>query len=86
MVSHGISVVLNAEGIFRFIAQASPKRHLAVEAKLGADFKSVSDADAGRVLADRITWFMERLGLPNGLSAAGYTNADIPPLVERTLR
>ena len=38
-----------------------------------------------RILADRITWFMERLGVPNGLKAVGYTSADIPALVEGTL-
>ena len=32
----------------------------------------------GSILADRITWFMERLGVPNGLKAVGYTSADIP--------
>jgi hydroxyacid-oxoacid transhydrogenase len=37
------------------------------------------------VLADRITWFMERLRVPNGLKALGYTSADIPALVEGTL-
>ena len=45
----------------------------------------VSDGDAGRVLADRITWFMERLRVPNGLKAVGYTSSDIPALVEGTL-
>ena len=37
------------------------------------------------MLADRITWFMQRLGMPNGLRAIGYTSADIPALVEGTL-
>ena len=34
---------------------------------------------------DRLTWFMERLGVPNGLKAVGYTSADISGLVEGTL-
>jgi hydroxyacid-oxoacid transhydrogenase len=33
----------------------------------------------------RITWFMERLRVPNGLKAVGYTSADIPGLVDGTL-
>jgi hydroxyacid-oxoacid transhydrogenase len=45
----------------------------------------VRDGDAGHVVADRITWFMERLGVPNGLKAVGYGSADIPALVEGTL-
>jgi hydroxyacid-oxoacid transhydrogenase len=28
---------------------------------------------------------MQRLGVPNGLAAVGYTSADIPVLVEGTL-
>ncbi len=43
------------------------------------------EADAGQILADRITWFMQRLGVPNGLKALGYTSSDIPALVEGTL-
>ena len=35
-------------------------------------------SDAGQVLADRITWFMQRLRVPNGLRAVGYSSADIP--------
>ncbi len=37
------------------------------------------------MLADRITWFIERLKLPNGLRALGYSSSDIPALVEGTL-
>ena len=48
-------------------------------------YRGVRQADAGKVLADRLTWFMQRLKLPNGLRAIGYTTADIPTLVEGTL-
>jgi hydroxyacid-oxoacid transhydrogenase len=37
------------------------------------------------VLAERIVWFMERLGVPKGLGEVGYTSADIPALVEGAL-
>ena len=37
------------------------------------------------MLADRITWFMQRLNVPNGLGAVGYSSSDIPVLVEGTL-
>ena len=39
----------------------------------------------GRILADRITWFTQRLQMPNGLKAIGYTASDIPALVDGTL-
>jgi hydroxyacid-oxoacid transhydrogenase len=85
LVPHGMSVILNAPAVFRFTAEANPARHLAAAEALGADDRQRSAADAGEVLADRITWFMQRLNVPNGLRALGYTTADIPALVEGTL-
>jgi hydroxyacid-oxoacid transhydrogenase len=85
LVPHGVSVILNAPAVFRFTAAASPARHLQAAATLGANVTNAKEADAGSILADRLTWFMERLGVPNGLKAVGYTAADIPALVEGTL-
>jgi hydroxyacid-oxoacid transhydrogenase len=85
LVPHGVSVVLNAPAVFRFTAQANPARHLAAAAALGADVAAARAEDAGAILADRITWFMQRLQLPNGLRAIGYSSSDIPALVEGTL-
>ena len=85
LVPHGISVILNAPAVFRFTAAANPGRHLAAAEALGADGRQRQAADAGEVLADRITWFMQRLNVPNGLRAVGYTAADIPALVEGTV-
>lgn len=85
LVPHGMSVILNAPAVFRFTAPSSPARHLVAAGALGAHVAGVRDADAGQVLADRITWFMERLKVPNGLKAVGYTSSDIPALVAGTL-
>ena len=85
MVPHGISVILNAPAVFRYTASADPKRHLRVAAALGADVSRAKDEDAGKILSDRILAMMQRLGVPNGLRALGYTSADIPALVEGTL-
>jgi hydroxyacid-oxoacid transhydrogenase len=85
LVPHGVSVILNAPAVFRFTAQANPGRHLAAAAALGADVSRARADDAGDILADRITWFMQRLNIPNGLRAIGYSPADIPALVEGTL-
>jgi hydroxyacid-oxoacid transhydrogenase len=85
LVPHGFSVILNAPAVFRFTAPSNPQRHLDAAAALGADVSGVRPADAGRVLADRITWYMQRLNTPNGLRAIGYSSADIPTLVEGTL-
>lgn len=85
LVPHGVSVILNAPAVFRFTAGANPERHLEAAAALGVDVSGVKRQDAGRVLADRITWFMQELKVPNGLKAVGYSSSDIPALVAGTL-
>ncbi len=85
LVPHGVSVILNAPPVFRFTARANPERHLQAAAALGADASHARLEDAGGILADRITWFMQRLNVPNGLGAIGYSSSDIPALVEGTL-
>jgi hydroxyacid-oxoacid transhydrogenase len=85
LVPHGISVILNAPAVFRFTASAGPQRHLDAAAALGADVSRARVGDAGAVLADRIAWFMDRLGVPQGLRAVGYAASDIPALVEGAL-
>ena len=85
LVPHGYSVILNAPAVFRFTASANPDRHLEGAQALGVDVSRCRRDDAGRILSERITWFMDRLKIPNGLSAIGYTSSDIPSLVEGTL-
>jgi hydroxyacid-oxoacid transhydrogenase len=85
LVPHGVSVILNAPAVFEFTASASPARHLDAAGALGADVSRTRPEDAGRVLADRIRWFVDRFRLPAGLRGIGYSSSDIPKLVEGTL-
>jgi hydroxyacid-oxoacid transhydrogenase len=85
IVPHGMSVILNAPAVFRYTASANPARHLQAAEALGANIAGAKAEDAGKILADRITWFMRRLQMPNGLKAIGYSSSDIPGLVEGTL-
>ena len=85
LVPHGFSVVVSAPAVFATTAAASPQRHLQAADALGADISRRAPADAGRVLAERLAWFMERLGAPNGLAGVGYGTTDVPALVEGAL-
>ena len=85
LVPHGISVILNAPAVFRFTAAANPERHLQAAEALGVDISRGHHDDAGKMLADRLTWFMRELNTPNGLRAIGYSSSDIATLVEGTL-
>jgi hydroxyacid-oxoacid transhydrogenase len=85
LVPHGFSVILNAPAVFRYTSQCGAHRHLEAAEALGVDVSGARSEDAGQILADRITWFMERLKTPNGLRSLGYSSSEIPKLVEGTL-
>lgn len=85
IIPHGMSVILNAPAVFRFTATANPERHRHAAEALGVDVSNISDTHIGEALAQRIIEFMKHLNMPNGLSAVGYSENDIPTLVEGTL-
>jgi hydroxyacid-oxoacid transhydrogenase len=85
LIPHGISVILTTAAVVRFTAAASPERHLRAAAALGADTRGASAADAGKILSERVIYFMRSLEIPNGLAAVGYTESQIPALVAGTL-
>ena len=51
----------------------------------GADVDKCQLSDAGIILADTIRNYMQDLGIPNGLRSVGFSQDDIPLLVEGTL-
>jgi hydroxyacid-oxoacid transhydrogenase len=82
LVPHGMAVILNAPSSFRFTAEVSPERHLEGAWLLGADTRGAGALDAGEVLADELIRIMRAVGMPNGLSAVGYTEDDATALTE----
>lgn len=85
MVPHGTSVIVHTPAVCRATAASAPERHLRAAAALGADVRGVPRERAGDVLADRVRHFMYLTDQPTGISAFGYTEADVPGLVQGTL-
>jgi alcohol dehydrogenase class IV len=82
MVPHGIAVVINAPAAFRFTAPANPVRHLEAAAALGVDTAGAAPEDAGELLARAFVGLMRDAGLPSGIAALGYGEADVPALAQ----
>jgi alcohol dehydrogenase class IV len=82
MVPHGMSVILNAPSVFRLTASTDPQRHIEAAHHLGADVSDVVPEDAGTILADQLVRIMRAVGMPNGLSAVGYAEADCTRLTD----
>ncbi len=80
LVPHGISVVVNAPSVFRATAPTSPQRHLEAAAALGADVRGVEPSDSGPCLSLAVIALMRAAGVPNGVSAVGYGEADLDAL------
>jgi len=85
LIPHGMAVVLNAPAAFRFTGSARPERHLEAARLMGMEVEGFRREEAGEVLARAVTELMRKTGMPNGLAAVGYTEEDVPRLVEGTL-
>ncbi|KAG1472465.1 hypothetical protein G6F56_001522 [Rhizopus delemar] len=85
IIPHGVSVALTAPSVFRFTSSACPDRHIDAAAAFGADPTRIKESMAGEVLAEKLTRFLEDLGVPNGLKGIGYDSSYIPDLVEGAL-
>jgi hydroxyacid-oxoacid transhydrogenase len=85
IVPHGMAVVLNAPAALRFTGPARPDRHLEAVRLMGVETGGAAKAEAGEILADAVVELMKKTGMPNGLSAVGYSEKDVDKLVEGTL-
>ena len=85
-VPHGISVVVNAPAIFRFLAEGAPWRHLEAASFLGAETGGATPDDAGEIVAGRMIRLMRETNAPNGLSGVGFGPEDIGNLAASSIR
>ncbi|TNC22848.1 hydroxyacid-oxoacid transhydrogenase [Amycolatopsis alkalitolerans] len=84
LVPHGMAVSLTAPEAFRFTFAAAPERHLRVAQLLAPDAERPAD-DADH-LPNVLRRLMNRIGIPNGIGAVGYSESDVDGLVEGTLK
>jgi hydroxyacid-oxoacid transhydrogenase len=84
MVPHGMSVSLTAPEAFRFSFSSAPERHLHAAAMLAPDSEKRNDPQ--EQLPSVVVDLMRDIGIPNGIGAVGYTEADIPDLVPGTMK
>jgi len=84
MVPHGMSVSLTAPEAFRFSFESAPERHLRAASLLAPDREKVDDPK--EQLPTVLTELMQDIGIPNGIGAVGYSEADIPELVPGTMK
>jgi len=85
LVPHGMAVVLNAPAVFKFTASANPELHLYAAKLMGKDISDAKPEDAGEILASAIVELIQKVGMPNGLSALGYGPEDVDKMVAATL-
>ncbi|KAI2500521.1 Iron-containing alcohol dehydrogenase [Fragilaria crotonensis] len=92
MIPHGLSVIVGAPAVFAFTGIANAERH-AKCARILATARGVDGGSlnctkgdyAGCWLAEEIRELLQVVNVPLGLHQFGYTEADIPSLVEGTL-
>jgi alcohol dehydrogenase class IV len=86
MVPHGMAVILTAPAAFRFTYATAPDRHLRAAALMGSPVDALGERERREALPAALIALMRDTGIPNGLTAVGYGERDIPALVEGTLK
>ena len=75
-VPHGLSVIVTSPAAFAFTYEAAPERHEHVAALLDAPGRGP------QALPDALRSLMRDVGAPERIRAFGYTESDVPALVE----
>jgi hydroxyacid-oxoacid transhydrogenase len=82
-VPHGHSVIVTAPAAFRFTYAAMPERHHHVAELLAGGPLEDPGPDT---LPDVLRSLMRDVGAPRGIAELGYTEDDVPALVEGTMK
>ncbi|MFG1920757.1 hydroxyacid-oxoacid transhydrogenase [Cryptosporangium sp. NPDC048952] len=84
MVPHGQSVSLTAPAAFRFTFPTDPERHVRAADLLSGG--AASDAPPVERLPATLVALMRDIGIPSGVAAVGFAEADVDALVEGTVK
>lgn len=82
-VPHGWSVIVTAPAAFRFTYDAMPERHRYVAELLAGERIEKADENT---LPEVLVRLMQDVGAPRGVRELGYTEDDIPQLVEGAMK
>jgi hydroxyacid-oxoacid transhydrogenase len=87
LVPHGMAVALTAPEAFRFTFPAAPDRHLRAAELLGGPYRrATGDLEPAERLPSVLIELLRDVGLPNGIGAVGYGEADVESLVAGALK
>src|SRR5258706_11515926 len=86
MIPHGLSVVITAPSTFRWTYPVNPERHLRAAQLLGSNVHGLTTTEMPEVLPRTLLSLMRDTGIPNGLDALGYREADLSALIDGTLK
>ena len=82
-VPHGWSVIVTSPAAFRFTYDAMPERHREVAELLAGE--RIENADEN-TLPEVVTQLMKDVGAPKGVRELGYSEDDIPDLVDGAMK
>jgi hydroxyacid-oxoacid transhydrogenase len=85
MVPHGQAVAITTPAAFRATFSAAPHRHAEAAGWLDADVAAATSDDREKLPA-ALAALMVDIGIPNGLADVGYTETDVPTLVDGARR
>ena len=84
LVPHGQAVSLTAPAAFRFTFDSRPERHLRAAALIAPDL--AAQPTPSEQLPRAVVDIMRDIGIPSGIAAVGYGEADIDDLVGGTMK